>query len=340
MKRSAPLTLAPLALAVALSWANGSAGPGRALAQSSPRPTSAATRDDARAADRAAIRDSLRAFARAYDAGDAGALAALFTDDAESVDKDGGAVEGRAAIASQFAQIFAADPGGKIALDVDSLRFLGADVAKEEGRCTITPGGGGGRPETDRYTVLYVRQGGRWLQSYVREHAGHEPGPHERLKDLEWLVGEWVDESPDSVMATTCRWSDDGNFLLRTYQIKMAGQLALSGVQRVGLDAASGQLKSWVFDSQGGTSEGLWSRDGDNWVVKLSGPLQGGKTFSETNVFTRVNKDLIRWKSTDRTVAGHVAPDLGEFIIARKPPTPQSGSQNRPITPTPTPRPQ
>jgi uncharacterized protein (TIGR02246 family) len=291
------------------------------------------------AADRAALRDALQSFVKAYNAGDAKALAELFTDDAESIDKDGALVQGRALIAAQFAQVFASDPGSKIAIPSVEIRFLSPEVAKEEGHCTITPGASGGRPETDRYTVLYVKQAGRWLQSYVREHAGGDPSPHDRLKDLEWMVGEWVDESPDAVISLTCKWSDDGSFLLRTYDMRVAGKLALSGVQRVGWDPASGQLKSWVFDSQGGSSEGLWSRDGNNWVVKLSGPLQGGKTFTETNVFTRVNKDMVRWKSTDRTVAGQVAPDLGEFVLVRKPPAPQPHSGSRPITPTPKSRP-
>jgi uncharacterized protein (TIGR02246 family) len=324
MRFRSPSRLALVVLAGVVAWPWGRALFVPARAQVRAPSASAGPKPDARADDRAAVGAAAESFVKAYNAGDVKALAALFADDAESVDKDGAAVQGRAAIASQFSRVFAADPGGKVRLRVDSLRFLGNDVAKEEGRCTVTPGTGtGGRPETDRYTVLYVRQAGRWLQSYVREHAGDEPGPHERLEDLAWLVGEWVDESPEAVIVTACKWSDDGNFLLRTYEIKVAGKLAMSGVQRIGWDAASGQLKSWVFDSQGGSSEGLWSRDGDRWVVKLSGPLQGGKTFSETNVFTRVNDDMIRWKSTDRTVAGQVAPDLGEFVIARKPPRPQ-----------------
>jgi uncharacterized protein (TIGR02246 family) len=276
----------------------------------------------ARGDDRAAIHAVSESFVKAFDSGDAKALAALLTEDAESVNEDGTLVQGRSAIAEQFARVFASDPGIKIKLQVDSIRFLSPDVAKEEGRCTITHGNGE-PPDADRYTVLYVKQGGRWLQSYVREHP--EPGisPHDRLKELEWMVGQWVDESPESLIVTTCQWSEDKNFLLRFYDIKVAGKLAMSGTQRIGWDPVSGQIKSWVFDSQGGSSEGLWSRDGNRWVVKMSGPLQDGKVYSETNVFTFVNKDQARWKSVDRTIGGQVVPDLGEFVIVRKPPPAQ-----------------
>ena len=193
-------------------------------------------------------------------------------------------------------------------------------MAKEEGRCTITPAGAGG-PDVDRYTVLYVKKDGKWLQSSVREHPDHDLSPHERLKELEWLVGDWVDESDAAVVFTTCRWSEDKNFLLRHYTFHIQGRPAMTGTQRIGWDPVTGQFKSWVFDSQGGQSEGLWSRDGDRWVIKMSGPLRGGKISTETNIITRVNKDMARWKSVDRTAGGQVLPDSPEFVLVRKPPT-------------------
>ena len=137
------------------------------------------------------------------------------------------------------------------------------------------------------------------------------------------MVGEWVDESDAAVVFTTCRWSEDKNFLLRHYTIQIEGRPAMTGTQRIGWDPVTGQFKSWVFDSQGGQSEGLWSRDGDRWVIKLAGPLRNGKSSTETNIITRANNDTARWKSVDRTAAGHVLPDSPEFVLVRKPPLPQ-----------------
>ncbi len=281
----------------------------------------AATQSD-QSEDEKAIQAATASFVKAYNTGDAKAIAALFTEDAESVDEDGTWVQGRQAIAESFAQTFAASPGGKMELKRDSLRFLSPDVAKEEGRCTITPAGAGA-PDVHRYTVLYVKKDGKWLQASVREHPEHELSPHDRLKELEWLVGDWVDESDAAVVFTTCRWSEDKNFLLRHYTFHIQGRPAMTGSQRIGCDPVTGQFKSWVFDSQGGQSEGLWSRDGDRWVIKMSGPLRGGKISTETNIITRVNKDMARWKSVDRTAGSQVLPDSPEFVLVRKPPLPQ-----------------
>ena len=45
-------------------------------------------------------------------------------------------------IEERLAETFAASPGAKMAIEVESIRLLGPDVAKEEGRTIITPGQG------------------------------------------------------------------------------------------------------------------------------------------------------------------------------------------------------
>jgi uncharacterized protein (TIGR02246 family) len=272
--------------------------------------------------DEKAIRATSAAFVKAFNAGDAKAIADLLTEDAESTDEDGTVVQGKWAVADLFAQAFAASPGSKMETRIDSIRFLTPEVAKEEGRSTITPAGEGA-PDVDRYSVLYVKKDGKWLQSSIREHPEQDLSPHERLKELEWMLGEWVDESDSAVIFTTCRWSEDQNFLLRLYRIQVQGKPALNGTQRIGWDPATGQFKSWVFDSQGGYSEGLWSREGNRWVVKLSGPLRDGKITTETNIITKVRDGMARWQSVDRTVAGRLLPDTREFVLVRKPPQPE-----------------
>jgi uncharacterized protein (TIGR02246 family) len=282
-----------------------------------------APRKQAPSEEEAAIRAASAAFVQAFNAGDVPAIAALFAEDAEAIDQDGTLLRGRAAVADSFAESFAANPGSKMAIRVDSLRFITADVAKEDGRCTITPGNGG-PPDVDRYSVIFVKKDGKWLQNSVRELAASELTPHHHLEELAWMIGDWVDERADGVTFITCAWSDDKNFLLRNYTIQVDGKTTMNGTQRIGWDPVNGQFRSWVFDSLGGYSEGLWSADGGaRWVVKMSGPLRDGTISSETNIITRVNKDLARWKSVDRTVGGVLIGDSRELALARKPPAPK-----------------
>jgi uncharacterized protein (TIGR02246 family) len=270
-----------------------------------------------------AIRALVEAFTAAFNKADAKALGALFAEDAELVDEDGGRIHGRANIAAHFAAGFAESPGAKIEIQVESIRFLGPTAALEEGRARVHAGKGG-EVESSRYLVAYVKHEGKWLQSSVREFGDPKVSHHDRLKELEWMLGEWVDETPDSVVFTNCEWSDDKNFLLRSFTIHAAGKPVMKGTQRVGWDPLARQFKSWVFDSEGGYGEALWSKEGGRWVLKSTGVLPDGRAASSTNVFVPVSKDVIHWNSVDRVVGGKALPDLPVVVMVRKPPGPSS----------------
>lgn len=273
--------------------------------------------------DEKAIRSVAETFTRAYNAGDSKTVAALYTEDAEVIDEHGHRLQGRPVIQDLYSSIFQEWPGATIGISIDSLRFLGPDVAKEEGQTRVKPGGK--EPETlRRYTVLYVKQGGRWLYSSVREE--HETGllHHERLKELEWLVGEWLDQSPDSTVHVTCRWSDDKNFLLRDFTIHVQGQPVMTVSQRIGWDPLTKHVKSWVFDSEGGYGDSLWARNGDQWVIKSTGVLPDGRVATATNVLIRVGPNTARWTSKEGTLGAESVAEPAEYVIVRKPPHPQS----------------
>jgi uncharacterized protein (TIGR02246 family) len=269
--------------------------------------------------DANAIAALVASFTKAFNAGDAKAAAATFAEDALVVDEEGQRTEGRARIQDSLAASFAGSPRGTIAISTEALRFLGPDTALEEGRTTITPAMGT-TPEISRFTVVYVKHGGHWLQSAVRDERAHDLTPHDRLKELEWLVGDWINESQDAVVHTICKWTSDGNFLVREFTMKTHGKPVLSGTQRIGWDPTRHQFKTWIFDSEGGFGEGYWTRNGDQWVIKAEGVRQDGKHASATNIITRLGKDRASWQSVDRTIGEAAVPGVDEFTIVRKPP--------------------
>jgi uncharacterized protein (TIGR02246 family) len=291
-------------------------GATQTTAAGTPAATAPAARDD----DEKAITSLLEAFTKAFNAGDATAVAATYTETAIVVDEQGERTEGRDAIRDQYAGSFADHPGNTIAVEVDSRRFLSPETALEEGRATITPAEGLGAPEITRFTAVYVKLDGHWLQSAVRDELSHDLSPRDRLKDLEWLLGEWVNESQDAVVHTTCEWAKGGNFLDREFTMKIAGQPVLSGTQRFGWDPLKRQFKTWIFDSEGGHGEGSLTRDGDRWVIKVESVRPDGLPASATNIVTRLGKDRMSWQSVDRTLGGSALPGIDEFVMVRTPP--------------------
>lgn len=286
------------------------------------RPLTHATADltTSRSEDETAIKALLDAFVKSYNAGDAEATAATYTETAMVIDEDGEIVEGRAAVKAQYAAAFSENPGSTIAIQVDALKFLGAETAMEQGRTTVTPPVGGGAPDITRFTTVYVKQGGKWLQAAVRDEPAPDLVPHDRLKQLEWLIGDWVNESQDTIVSTSCKWAKGGNFIDREFTIKTAGRDEMTGTQRIGWDPLKHQFKTWIFDSEGGHGEGYFTQTGGEWVIKVEGVGREGKPASATNIITRLGKDRMSWQSTARTLGGAAIPGIDEFTVVRKAP--------------------
>jgi uncharacterized protein (TIGR02246 family) len=269
--------------------------------------------------DASAIRANVEAFVKAYNAGDAKAVANLFASEAQTIDEDGETTQGREAIERKTAATFADAPQGRIQIDVGSIRMIGSALAIETGRAKVTSSPGK-EPNVSRYTAVHVKsRAGKWLLAFVRETEESEITNAERLKPLEWLIGDWIDESPDSVVLTSCKWCDNKNFLLSDINIRVQGSNAMHLTQRIGWDPLTKQIKSWLFDSEGGYGESFWTRDGDLWRVKATAVRRDGTTASMTNIYTPTGKDSYTWQTTDRVVGGEVLPPM-EIKVVRKPP--------------------
>jgi len=261
---------------------------------------------------------SADAFTKAYDKHDAEAISGLFVPDGKLITEDGTVIEGRNAIAATFAAQFADNPEARITVRVDSIKFIGSDLALEVGSTRMTPGPDQ-EPELNRYTVVHVKREGKWWMALARDSEGESLTNHQRLQVLEWLVGDWIDESPEAVVKTSCRWSADKNFLLQDIEVTTAGKTTMTISQRIGWDALQKCVHSWVFDSEGGFGESLWARDGDHWLIKATGVRNDGSTASATNTITRTGKDAYNWRSIDRVLGG-VAGSPVDVRVVRKPP--------------------
>ncbi len=292
----------------------------KAPAKSEPKPAPQ-QQQRGREEDEKAVRANADAFAKAYNAHDAKAIAALFTPEAELVDVDGDAKQGRGEIERIFASVFEQFPDAKMSVDVKSIRFLSGALAVEDGVATVTH-----EPNTpadpNRYTVLHGKHEGKWLMASARDLPNLPEEPADQLEQLAWMVGEWVDESPDSLVKTSVRWSENHHYLLSEFTIHVAGRPLMNGTQRIAWDPLAKVLRSWVFDSEGGFAEGVYARDGDRWIVKMRGVTSDGQSSSATNISTHSGPHVMTWESRDRTVGGEAVEDVGPLTIVHKPPAP------------------
>ena len=265
---------------------------------------------DARKADRTQIQAQMQQFLKAFESGDAERVASFWTTNGELIGDDGTVFRGRAAIAKAYREVFATK--GKRLADIqrDSLRFPSHDTAIDEGHFSVRVGKA--EPARSRYSVLHVREGGKWLMALVREW----PAETASLRDLDWLIGTWVAKRPGTEVHTTYKWLWNKSFMRVDFKIHQKDR-TLSGFQMIGTDPASGQLRSWTFESEGGFGEATWSRDGKNWVLDSAGRLTDGSTLAATNIMTPLNHDSFTWQAVNRTVNGDEVDDLPPVRVTR-----------------------
>jgi uncharacterized protein (TIGR02246 family) len=271
----------------------------------------------------AAINESARRFVAAYNRHDAKAIAAGFTATAEFVTEDGMSIHGREAIERHFVAVFATAPKAHLELKVESARLVKSDVAVEEGRVEFTAAPGAAL-ESSRYVAVHINQEGQWLLARARDFPAEAEvqSNYEHLRELEWLVGEWIQEDEASLIGTTCKWVDHKNFLLQDFTIRIGALDPITGSTRIGWDPQTQQIKSWTFDSEGGYSEALWTRGENRWVLKARGVTRSGRTFSGTSIVRQVDDGTMSWESHDRVEGGVLVPDRPPIVIKRRPPPP------------------
>lgn len=263
------------------------------------------------AADIAAIKKAGQSFVKAYLSGDAKAMAAHWTENGEYFADDGTILRGHAEIAQAYTDLFTKrKPYTDAEIDVTEIRFPSKDTAIEEGYFKVRSGKDA--PTSSKYTVLHVREGGKWLMAVVREW----PSEGTSLRDLDWLIGTWEAKRDDTEVRTTYEWWGDKSFIRVNISIKQKGRTR-EGFQMIGKDRSTGQIRSWTFDNEGSFGEATWTRDGKKWMQDSAGVLEDGSVLAATNILTRLDDDSFTFQSVERSVGGEEVADIPQVRVNR-----------------------
>jgi uncharacterized protein (TIGR02246 family) len=270
------------------------------------------------AADEAAIRRAAASYAEAFNKGDAKVLADHWSPDAVYLNRSTGEeVVGQAAIANQFAALFEEQPDVKLEVAVRSIQFVSPNVAIEQGTAKILVPNA--EPEEIEYSAVDVKRDGKWLLDRVTDKSKLViPTHYPELKELEWMVGSWTDETADAEVEVDCNWTKNKNFLTRAFKVNVEGQIDISGMQVVGWDPAAKAIRSWTFDSNGTFAEATWERRGDRWFVRNRGVLPDGRSATMVNVMKQVDENSFTWQTIERTAGDELLPNIDEIQIVRK----------------------
>ena len=270
------------------------------------------------ASEEAAIRKLGTEYVDAFNAHDAKLLASYWSPEAVYVNRmTGEQVVGRAAIQQQFEALFKPENKLQLSVEVESIQFISPNVAAEHGVASfVTPEAD---PEQVAYTAVYVRQGGRWLLDRVTDKESlPNQSSYEQLKPLQWMIGRWVDEDENASIVTDCKWTKNNTFMVRSFTVAIEDRIDLSGMQIIGWDAGSKQIRSWTFDSDGGVAQGVWSKSKDGWYVHKKGTTANGETTTAIHHVKPIDDDTFAFQSTQRTVVGQLLPTIDEVLVVRQ----------------------
>jgi uncharacterized protein (TIGR02246 family) len=260
----------------------------------------------------AAIRGRIDSYVSAFNGHKAEALAGHWSEQAEYIHPLTEArIHGRDAICKAFTELFKAEPKLRLSVSNHSLRLVDENVAIEDATATVVSPDA--PPEQAGYTAVHVKKNGQWYRASVREVVlAPQPTPSEALKELAWMIGDWKGNDPKTPLRMRCQWIGGGHFLSRSFALG-----GLEGTQIIGWDPSFAQIRSWTFDSEGGFSEGVWTRRHDNWVVKATAVMPDGTTGAEQRIVTPDGPNRFTWRSVGRQVDGQILPGTDEVLVVR-----------------------
>jgi uncharacterized protein (TIGR02246 family) len=274
-------------------------------------------------ADLGAIESAIGSYVEAFNALDAKKLATLWAPQGIYVSRSSGErITGRDAIAEEFEAIFSSENVPHLAVETETIEFISPNVALERGIATVTHAkgeNGDGSASRSTYRVVYVKQASKWLIDRVTEEEVEiQISNYDKLKELEWIIGNWVDVGGKTTIETECNWTKNKNYISRKYSVSQEGQVKFSGLQIIGWDPKANEIRSWLFDSGGGFVAGTWSRREDEWIVQSVATFPDGASGSNTSIFRPLEEGRYAWKKINRVVDGEILPNIDEVIVKRK----------------------
>jgi uncharacterized protein (TIGR02246 family) len=266
----------------------------------------------------ATIATAVQSYASAFNARDAKTLANHWATQGVYINRaTGEQIVGRDAIGKQFAAMFAGKDVPNLKLASNSIEFVSPNVAFERGIATITEADK--KVTATNYKAILIKQDGKWLLDRVTEENDNtQASNYEHLKELEWIVGTWVDQSDTQSIKIVCDWTKNRNYISRKYTVSREGNVVSSGLQMIGWDAKDKKIRSWLFDSDGGFIGGTWTGKDGRWVVQSVATLQTGESGSFTSIFRQLEDGSYSWKKINRSLNGQILANINEAIVRRQ----------------------
>ena len=264
------------------------------------------------------IRKAIESYVKAFNSGDAKSLASHWKEGGEFTLPSGATLSGQEEMVKTFSKYFEKSKGTKLELVDTEVSLISPSVGIESGIARlISPEG---KVNETEYQAVHIKTAKGWKIDSLEEQelAEAPPSNYEKLHKLEWMIGQWIDQGDNITVTTNCRWTSNQNFIIRTFRVVENESVSFEGTQVIGWDASKDTIRSWLFDSDGGFGVGMWTQDGNTWVVRTLSTLSDGRKASATNIYEQVNDQTMTFRSIGRQVDGELMPKIAPITVTRQ----------------------
>ena len=264
-----------------------------------------------------AIQKMIDSYVAAFNERDAAAVAAHWAEQGVHVVKETGEkTEGREAIQGDFAKLFEDNPDAALGVKVESVRLVKPEVAVVEGVARVALDEEA--PSDTAFTAILLDTDGKWMIDSVHETVlPPPPTGTDYLSQLEWMVGDWVDDSDEVRVDTNVRWAANEAFLIRSYTVQREGELEYQGTQVIGWDPKQEKIRCWMFDSDGSFGEGNWTATDDGWQIDTTLTRSDGQLAKGTQLLKIEDRDTVTVERTALEIDGQQQPASEPVRIVR-----------------------
>jgi uncharacterized protein (TIGR02246 family) len=256
----------------------------------------------------------------AFNSHDAEKIASLWTPEGVLINLNTNeTIQGKEALLTYFKNLFQENPDLKLKVVHQSISLDAENKATEEGTLSVL---NKDQNQTMAFKAEYVKNDNNWQIDSVAQFI--TPAPHsnyEHLKELDWLIGEWIDQDEDdnTEIHLTFKWDPSKNYIIQNFTMKVLGQNYLDGHQIIGWDPSRKKIRSWFFDSNGGWGESTWSKDNNNqWFASTVFIMNDGRKASALHIYKKKDANQYIFSSVARDINGIIQPDIGPFTVVKK----------------------
>jgi uncharacterized protein (TIGR02246 family) len=263
------------------------------------------------------VRDVLIGLATAIAANSSEDAAALFAEDANFIDQSGEEIRGRAALHSRFDQRAKAGSASSVGIHPQSIAFPAETVALVLGE--VSRRQGQQDLPASRFSMVLIKKDGKWRIAELHETAIQAAQNENRLRELDWLIGQWSAERPDATAQLSFDWDAEKKFITSKVSLSRNGKNPQVDTQMIGWDPQHSNIVSWHFDGNGGFGSGIWTKQADDnkWTVNVTGVGADGSNSLASNVFSLKSPDEFTWQSIHRSLDGTAVPDTEPITVHR-----------------------